>query len=98
MDGSELDAVDKFMAHEGVTEDVRWHCFHDKIFGSVGDDMLLKTWDLRERNVEGKLATPTASVKAGDKEVNSLAFSPFSEFLLLTASSDKCVKLWIFAT
>jgi histone-binding protein RBBP4 len=36
-----------YREHQGVVEDVAWHCHHADIFGSVGDDKHLILWDLR---------------------------------------------------
>lgn len=37
---------------------------------------------------------PSNVVVAHEAEVNSLAFNPFSEWILATGSSDKTVALW----
>jgi histone-binding protein RBBP4 len=52
-------------------------------------------WDTRGSS-GSKPLTPTASIEAHEAEVNALAFSPYSETLLLTASSDK-VRGMVFA-
>lgn len=88
---------------------MQWFPHHEHIFGSVGDDKRLLTWDTRTP------AQPTRDIVAHDAEVNSLSFNPFNEFLLITGkdslltlhfrqltssliaklgSSDKTVNLW----
>jgi histone-binding protein RBBP4 len=37
---------------------------------------------------------PISTIYAHTAEVNCLAFSPFSEFLLATGSADKTLNLW----
>ena len=87
------------------TQDVAWHCTQDSIFGSVGDDKLLLMsvssclvslpdtncfdmgrWDTRGQSGAMK---PIARVEAHSAEVNSLAFSPANENILITGSADK---------
>lgn len=33
-----MDAKSIYRGHSSIVEDVAWHCLHDSIFGSVGDD------------------------------------------------------------
>ncbi|CAN6205191.1 unnamed protein product [Urochloa humidicola] len=82
-----LDAQQVFEAHEDLVEDVAWHLKDENIFGSVGDDCKLMVWDLRTNK-------PGQSIPAHQKEVNSLSFNPFNEWILATASGDATVKLF----
>ncbi|KAK3132797.1 hypothetical protein QOZ80_6AG0527890 [Eleusine coracana subsp. coracana] len=82
-----LDAQQVFEAHEDLVEDVAWHLKDENIFGSVGDDCKLMMWDLRTNK-------PEQSVAAHQKEVNSLSFNPFNEWILATASGDATIKLF----
>jgi len=83
-----LDATATFTSHVGVVEDVAWHCKHEHIFGSVGDDKKLLVWDTRKSP-----DTPLHTVEAHDAEVNCLAFNPVNEYVLATGSADKTVAL-----
>jgi len=83
----EVDAHTIYTGHLGVVEDVAWHCKHEHMFGSVGDDKQLLLWDTRQKADEATLS----SVDAHVAEVNCLAFNPFNEFLLATGSADKTV-------
>jgi len=49
----------------------------------------MKLFDTRER--DGK---PLITCMGHNKEVNSLNFNPFNEYLILTGSSDQTVALW----
>ncbi|MDP2436521.1 MAG: WD repeat RBAP46/RBAP48/MSI1 family protein [archaeon] len=84
-----LAALATFTGHASVVEDVAWHTFHPFFFGSVGDDKQLLVWDTRCPPDE-----PSYRVHAHSEEVNCLAFSPFSEFLIATGSADKTIGLW----
>ncbi|KAF8410408.1 hypothetical protein HHK36_002937 [Tetracentron sinense] len=82
-----LDAVQVYEVHEDLVGDVSWHVKNENLFGSVGDDRRLIIWDLRSNK-------PQDSIIAHEKEVNSLAFNPYSEWVLATASSDTTVNLF----
>lgn len=85
-----LKAKDTYAVHEDVVEDVSWHFMNENLFGSVGDDRRLMIWDLRSSTSD----KPLQSVIAHQNEVNSICFSPFNEWILATASSDKTVNLF----
>jgi len=85
-----ITAQETYTGHTNVVEDVAFHNHHSQIFGSVGDDCKLMIWDMRENRSEKAKHT----VDAHAKEINCLAFNPFSEFLLATGSADKTVALW----
>jgi len=78
-----LNAGAKYLAHEGVVEDVAWHEHHPFVFASVGDDKRLMTWDTRKAN------KPSAKIMAHTKEVNCISFNPYNEFTFATGSADK---------
>ena len=85
-----VDAKAIYTGHLGVVEDVAWHCKHEHMFGSVGDDKSLKLWDTRKAP-DGACLN---SVEAHQAEVNCLAFNPFNEYVLATGSADKTVALF----
>lgn len=84
-----LHAKSIFQGHLGVVEDVAWHCKHEYLFGSVGDDKQLLIWDTRKPSDSATLHT----IEAHQAEVNCLAFNPFNEYVLATGSADKTVAL-----
>ncbi|KAK6946430.1 Histone-binding protein RBBP4, N-terminal [Dillenia turbinata] len=86
-DNKGLEAMRVFEGHEDVVEHVSWHLKNENVFGSVGDDRRMIIWDLRSNK-------PSHSVLAHEKEVNYLAFNPFNEWVLATASSDATVALF----
>ncbi|RLN27238.1 hypothetical protein BBJ28_00019952 [Nothophytophthora sp. Chile5] len=91
--GKTVEPLHKYSGHSDVIEDVAWHMHHKKIFGSVGDDkklLMYVVWDMRSESYN----KPVTTVYAHTAEVNCLAFSPFSEYLLATGSADKHVNLW----
>ena len=41
-----------------LVQDVAWHCKHEHLFGSVGDDKQLVIWDTRKPTDKSALALP----------------------------------------
>ena len=86
----ELPALHVFKQHTSVVEDVAWHGtgLQPDVFASCSDDKSFVVWDARTR------APASTVADAHTGEVNTIAFSPFSEHTLLTGSSDATVALW----
>ncbi|KAG0218271.1 CCR4-Not complex caf1 ribonuclease subunit Caf1 [Mortierella sp. NVP41] len=85
-----LDAFRIYRGHTAVVEDVAWHELHDSLFASVGDDQRMLIWDTRSTSSD----KPVHNIHAHTSEVNCVAFSPSSEFILATGSGDRTVGLW----
>ncbi|KAF9579786.1 retinoblastoma binding protein [Lunasporangiospora selenospora] len=85
-----LDAYRIYRGHTAVVEDVAWHALHDSLFASVGDDQRMLIWDTRSTSSD----KPVHNIHAHSAEINCVAFSPSSEFLLATGSGDRTVALW----
>lgn len=88
--GGSLDPINVYEGHTEVVEDVAWHMHHNSMFGSVGDDRKLMIWDTREKDRK----KPMHKVDAHKGEINCMSFNPFSEFILVTGSTDRTVALW----
>mmetsp|Transcript_30420 Transcript_30420/g.72175 ORF Transcript_30420/g.72175 Transcript_30420/m.72175 type:complete len:425 (+) Transcript_30420:58-1332(+) len=86
-----LNPTATYTGHTNVVEDVAWHLHNPSLFGSVGDDCKLMIWDTRDsRYDKAKHCVDGAHTK----EINCIAFNPFSEYILATGSADKTVALW----
>jgi len=85
-----LEPTATYTGHASVVEDVAFHLHHANLFGSVGDDAKLMIWDQRDN----KYDKAKYVVDAHSKEINCLAFNPFSEYIIATGSADKTVALW----
>jgi WD40 repeat protein len=68
----------------------RAHNSNANMFGSVGDDKQLLIWDINDKSESPVISVPQASTE----NINAIAFSPNSEFLLATGGNDMCVTLW----
>lgn len=90
-----IQAARKFAGHTAVVEDVAWHRHSPHIFASCGDDRLVALWDVRDAsNTAPRLRIPASAASAHKDDVMSLSFNPYQEFLFLTGSVDRTVKLW----
>ncbi|KAK3828945.1 MAG: hypothetical protein J3Q66DRAFT_376682 [Benniella sp.] len=89
-----LEAYRIYRGHTAVVEDVAWHNIHDSLFASVGDDQRMLIWDTRSASSE----KPAHNIHAHAAEVNCVAFSPSSEFIVATGSGDRTVGLWDIRT
>lgn len=84
-----LHAKTIYSEHQGVVEDVAWHCHHADIFGSVSDDKQLILWDIRRPPTQAIMVAAEAHMA----EVNCIAFNPLNPNILATGSADKTVAL-----
>jgi len=97
--GGELQPLHVLSGHDNqVVEDVNWNKFQDSYLASVGDDKSIRIWDLRNASSSSSSSNGLKSMhkiaNAHQGEVNGVDFSPFSEYLFVTSSSDKLCKLW----
>ena len=88
--GEVVEATAIRKGHTDVVEDVAWHNHNEQLLGSVGDDKKLIIWDCRMEH--NKVSSCVSDAHDGD--VNSLAFSRFDPYMLLTGGGDAAVKLW----
>mmetsp|Transcript_10242 Transcript_10242/g.19377 ORF Transcript_10242/g.19377 Transcript_10242/m.19377 type:complete len:567 (+) Transcript_10242:151-1851(+) len=79
----------KFEGHKATVEDVKFNPQSDFELCSVGDDKSLLFWDSREGS------SPVLKVlKAHNKDVHCVDWSPFDENIIVTGSADSTMKLW----
>uniref|UniRef100_A0A5S6QDH6 WD_REPEATS_REGION domain-containing protein n=1 Tax=Trichuris muris TaxID=70415 RepID=A0A5S6QDH6_TRIMR len=82
--------VDQFSSHKATVRDVSWHLVHDTLFASVADDKRLHIWDTRNRTRRH----PSHNIEAHIEPIMCVAFSPFSEYVFATGSTDENTCLW----
>lgn len=90
-DTSQLDAtseVCKFTTHKDIVNDAKWHQFDENLFGSVSDDKYFYLFDIRTPN------EPVSKFYHPESEgINSLSFSPFSQYLVATGNANSNISL-----
>lgn len=75
-----LDALHMWSDHTNVVEDVAWHLHSENVLASCSDDRSVIFWDIRH-------AKATQCFQAHSKEINSIAFNPYNEFLFITGNA-----------
>jgi len=80
-----------YKGHSSIVSDVSWHSSNGHLFASVSDDKQLLIWDTR--NPDTAKASQVVT-EAHNGEINTVAFSPQSEFLLVTGGADQNINLW----
>lgn len=90
-DVSKLDAtaqVCKFTTHKDIVNDAKWHQFNENLFGSVSDDKYFYLFDIRIPD------EPVSRFYHPESEgINSLSFSPFSQYLVATGNTNSNISL-----
>lgn len=81
----------KLTGHEKHVEDISFHYNYPSVLASCSDDSMVMVWDTRDRQVS---THPVDRWRASMTSINSVAFSPEFEFLVLTASNEGAVRLW----
>lgn len=70
---------------------MQYHPFHKHFIGSVSDDLTMQIIDVRLPGTDKSSLT----AKNGHTDaINSLGFSPTTEYLFATASGDKTIGIW----
>lgn len=90
-DVSKLDTtaqVCKFTTHKDIVNDAKWHQFDENLFGSVSDDKYFYLFDIRTPD------EPVSRFYHPESEgINSLSFSPFSQYLVATGNTNSNISL-----
>ncbi|KAJ3445830.1 wd40 repeat family [Anaeramoeba flamelloides] len=86
-ESSEIDPIHQITKHSNIVEDVQWCPNNTNVFASVGDDKKMIIFDDRT-------CKPEISIRAHEKEVNSVAFHKKFTNFLITGSSDNTIRLW----
>lgn len=82
---SSINPTNIFRSHTDVVGDVDWHPTKADVFASVGDDRMLKIWDLKAPQ------RPSSDIKAHEREILCVAFNPGQEHLVITGSADNTI-------
>lgn len=73
--------------HKDIVNEVQWHRKNPDLFASVSDDKSFKLYDIRDHHkLVHDITRPSA--------INTLAFSPFSEYLYALGLSNSNIELF----
>ena len=86
-----IDPLRAYTGHTNVVNDVSFSCHNPNLFSSAADDCNVMLWDTRVDH--GESSKPLFSLKS-KREVQCVAFNPFTENLLATGQLNKEVVLW----
>lgn len=88
LDATDLSQVCKFTTHKDIVNDAKWHQFDESLFGSVSDDKYFYLFDIRTPG------EPVSKFYHPESEgINSLSFSPFSQYLVATGNANSNISL-----
>ncbi|MCJ1310731.1 Histone acetyltransferase type B subunit 2 [Agyrium rufum] len=91
MSNKALHAARTYTHHNAIVNDVQYHPLHDKLIGTVSDDLTLQILDTRNAST----TTSAVQAKNGHSDaINAVAFNLASEFVVATGSADKSIGIW----
>ncbi|VDP51592.1 unnamed protein product [Heligmosomoides polygyrus] len=74
-------------AHKAPCLEVVWSPFNDNVIASCSEDTTAKVWLIPEKGLMRNLSEPVVELCGHQKRVNTLAWHPVANNLLLTAGS-----------
>ncbi|KAK6745153.1 hypothetical protein RB195_011707 [Necator americanus] len=85
-------------AHKGACLEVAWSPFNDNVIASCSEDTTCKVWLIPENGLLRTLSQPVVELNGHQKRVNTLAWHPVANNLLLTAGGENKLLLWNVGT
>lgn len=85
-------------AHKGACLEVAWSPFNDNVIASCSEDTTCKVWLIPEHGLLRNLSEPVVELNGHQKRVNTLAWHPVANNLLLTAGGENKLLLWNVGT
>ncbi|KAK6023207.1 WD domain, G-beta repeat protein [Ostertagia ostertagi] len=85
-------------AHKAPCLEVAWSPFNDNVIASCSEDTTAKVWLIPERGLMRNLTEPVVELCGHQKRVNTLAWHPVANNLLLTAGGENKLLLWNVGT
>ena len=87
-----LKAERTYTHHTAVVNDVQYHPVHDRLIGTVSDDLTLQILDTRQAS--DTQSAITSGRGQHEDAINTLAFSPSADVTVATGSADKTIAIW----
>uniref|UniRef100_A0A7E4VYK5 Coronin n=1 Tax=Panagrellus redivivus TaxID=6233 RepID=A0A7E4VYK5_PANRE len=85
-------------AHRAPCLEVAWSPFNDNVIASCSEDKSAKVWVIPERGLNRTINEPAVELVGHEKRVNTLAWHPTAQNILLTAGGENRLLLWNVGT
>ncbi|KAE9551731.1 hypothetical protein FO519_005064 [Halicephalobus sp. NKZ332] len=81
-------------AHKAPCLEVVWSPFNDNVIASCSEDTTAKVWLIPDRGLIRTLSDPVVELSGHQKRVNTLAWHPTAQNILLTAGGENKLLMW----
>ena len=78
--------------HSGAVLDTDFSPFRDNIFGTAGEDALIRLWQIPEEGIERD--SHIAELNGHQKKINTLRFNPCAAHVMASGGADQSVRIW----
>ncbi|KAK0413784.1 hypothetical protein QR680_006991 [Steinernema hermaphroditum] len=85
-------------AHKAPCLEVAWSPFNDNVIASCSEDTTTKVWLIPDRGLTRTLSEPAVELCGHQKRVNTLAWHPTANNILLTAGGENTLLMWNVGT
>ncbi|KAH7731691.1 Protein COR-1 d [Aphelenchoides avenae] len=85
-------------AHKAPCLEVQWSPFNDNVIASCSEDTTAKVWLIPEGGLARTLSEPVVELCGHQKRVNTLAWHPTANNILLTAGGENKLLMWNVGT
>lgn len=85
-------------AHKAPCLEVAWSPFNDNVIASCSEDTTCKVWVIPDRGLNRNLSEPAVELTGHQKRVNTIAWHPVANNVLLTAGGENVMFMWNVGT
>uniref|UniRef100_A0A8R1I6P8 Coronin n=1 Tax=Caenorhabditis japonica TaxID=281687 RepID=A0A8R1I6P8_CAEJA len=85
-------------AHKAPCLEIAWSPFNDNVIASCSEDTTCKVWVIPDRGLSRNLSEPAVELTGHQKRVNTIAWHPVANNVLLTAGGENVMFMWNVGT
>ncbi|TKR78066.1 hypothetical protein L596_018933 [Steinernema carpocapsae] len=85
-------------AHKAPCLEIAWSPFNDNVIASCSEDTTTKVWLIPDRGLTRTISEPVVELCGHQKRVNTLAWHPTANNILLTAGGENTLLMWNVGT
>ncbi|CAJ0941401.1 unnamed protein product, partial [Mesorhabditis belari] len=85
-------------AHKAPCLEIAWSPFNDNVIASCSEDTTAKVWLIPEGGLRRNITDPVVELVGHQKRVNTIAWHPVANNLLLTAGGENVMYMWNVGT